>query len=223
MLKVCSMQYKAAIFDMDGLLIDSEPLWQEAGIETLAGFGISLTLEQYHTSTGLRTEEWVAHWFRQYKVSPVHAPEAVQVIIRKAIEKIAANGIALPGATEILAYFNSQTIKTGLATSSPMSLVEVVVDKLKIRNQFQVFTSAEHLPYGKPHPQVFLECAKALDVLPEECVVFEDSFNGMIAAKAAKMRCVVVPAPDQAGLAKWGAADLQLRSLTEFVRRQNQQ
>ena len=54
MMKVCRMQYKAAIFDMDGLLIDSEPLWQEAGIETLSGFGIRLTLEQYHTSTGLR-------------------------------------------------------------------------------------------------------------------------------------------------------------------------
>ena len=98
------MQYKAAIFDMDGLLIDSEPLWQEAGIETLSGFGISLTLEQYHTSTGLRTEEWVAHWFRQYQVSPAHAPEAVQVIIRKAIEKIAANGIALPGLRRFLTF-----------------------------------------------------------------------------------------------------------------------
>ncbi len=202
---------------MDGLLIDSEPLWQEAGIETLAGFGISLTLEQYHTSTGLRTEEWVAHWFRQYKVSPVHAPEAVQVIIRKAIEKIAANGLALPGATEILNYFKTHNIKTGLATSSPMSLVDVVVDKLNIRDQFQVFTSAEHLPNGKPHPQVFLECAKALDVLPEDCIVFEDSFNGMIAAKAARMKCVVVPAPEQADLPKWGAADMKLYSLKEFL------
>lgn len=216
-MKVCRMQYKAAIFDMDGLLIDSEPLWQEAGIETLSGFGISLTLEQYHTSTGLRTEEWVAHWFRQYQVSPAHAPEAVQVIIRKAIEKIAANGIALPGVTEILGFFNKQNIRTGLATSSPMSLVDVVVDKLHIRDQFQVFTSAEHLPYGKPHPMVFLECAKSLDVLPEDCIVFEDSFNGMIAAKAAKMKCVVVPAPEQADLPKWGAADMKLLSLNEFL------
>ena len=216
-MKVCRMQYKAAIFDMDGLLIDSEPLWQEAGIETLSGFGISLTLEQYHTSTGLRTEEWVAHWFRQYQVSPAHAPEAVQVIIRKAIEKIAANGIALPGVTEILGFFNKQNIRTGLATSSPMSLVDVVVDKLHIRDQFQVFTSAEYLPYGKPHPMVFLECAKALDVLPEDCIVFEDSFNGMIAAKAARMKCVVVPAPEQADLPKWGAADMKLLSLNEFL------
>jgi sugar-phosphatase len=210
------MQYKAAIFDMDGLLIDSEPLWQEAGIETLAGFGISLTLDQYHTSTGLRTEEWVAHWFRIYQVSPEYAPEAVQTIIRKAIDKISKDGVALPGAAEVLGFFSQQQFKTGLATSSPMSLVDVVVDKLQIRDRFQVFTSAEHLPYGKPHPQVFLECAAALNVLPEECIVFEDSFNGMIAAKAAKMKCVVIPAAELSMHAKWGAADLKLSNLLQF-------
>jgi sugar-phosphatase len=210
------MQYKAAIFDMDGLLIDSEPLWQEAGIETLSGFGIRLTLEQYHTSTGLRTAEWVAHWFRQYAVSQDHAPEAIDTIIRKAIEKIAADGLAMPGATDILEFFRKNNIIIGLATSSPMSLVDVVVDKLTIRHYFQVMSSAENLPYGKPHPQVFLDCAGALDVMPEECIVFEDSFNGMIAAKAAKMKCVVIPAAEQSGHPKWAAADVKLNSLTEF-------
>ena len=211
------MQYKAAIFDMDGLLIDSEPLWQEAGIETLSGFGISLTLEQYHTSTGLRTAEWVAHWFRQYAVSQDHAAEAIDTIIRKAIEKIAAEGLALPGSSEILEFFSNKNIKTGLATSSPISLVDVVVDKLHIRHYFKVMSSAEHLPYGKPHPQVFLDCASALGVLPEECIVFEDSFNGMIAAKAAKMKCVVVPARAQFSQPRWAAADLKLTTLEEFT------
>jgi mannitol-1-/sugar-/sorbitol-6-/2-deoxyglucose-6-phosphatase len=216
MMKVCRMQYKAAIFDMDGLLIDSEPLWQEAGIETLSGFGISLSLEQYHTSTGLRTAEWVAHWFRQYAVSQDHAGEAIDTIIRKAIEKIAAEGVALPGASAILEFFKTNHIKTGLATSSPMSLVDVVVDKLDIRHYFKVMSSAEHLPFGKPHPQVFLDCAAGLGVLPEECIVFEDSFNGMIAAKAAKMKCVVVPARDQFSQPRWSAADLKLTTLEEF-------
>jgi len=211
------MQYKAAIFDMDGLLIDSEPLWQEAGIETLSGFGISLTLEQYHTSTGLRTAEWVAHWFRQFAVSQDHAAEAIDTIIRKAIEKIAAEGVALPGSSEILEFFSNKNIKTGLATSSPMSLVDVVVDKLQIRHYFKVMSSAEHLPYGKPHPQVFLDCASALGVLPEACIVFEDSFNGMIAAKAAKMKCVIVPAREQFSQPRWAAADLKLTTLEEFT------
>lgn len=202
---------------MDGLLIDSEPLWQEAGIETLSGFGIRLTLEQYHTSTGLRTAEWVAHWFRQYAVSHDHAAEAIDTIIRKAIEKIAAEGVALPGALDILQFFKNNNILTGLATSSPMSLVDVVVDKLQIRHYFKVLSSAEHLSYGKPHPQVFLDCAGALNVRPEECIVFEDSFNGMIAAKAAKMKCVVVPAREQFSQPRWSAADLKLTTLEEFT------
>lgn len=97
-----------------------------------------------------------------------------------------------------------------------MSLVDVVVDKLDIRHYFKVMSSAEHLPFGKPHPQVFLDCAAGLDVLPEECIVFEDSFNGMIAAKAAKMKCVVVPARDQFSQPRWSAADLKLTTLEEF-------
>lgn len=210
------MQYKAAIFDMDGVLIDSEPLWQEAGIETLSRYGISLTREQYHTSTGLRTEEWVAHWFRQYNIASIHAPEAIETIIQKAIEKIDGYGKVMPGVYELLTYFRTNNIRTGLATSSPMALVEVVVDKLQIREYFAALTSAEKLPLGKPHPQVFLNCAAELGVQPEDCIVFEDSFNGMIAAKAAKMKCVVIPEAGQYSLSKWAAADFILPSLNAF-------
>lgn len=218
-LKVCNMQYKAVIFDMDGVLIDSEPLWQEAGIETLSRFGINLTLEQYHTSTGLRTEEWVAHWFRQYNIPGENAQDAIDTIIRKAISKIGAQGMAMPGAAELVRFFRQKQIRTGLATSSPMALVDVVVDKLQLRPFFDTLTSAEKLEFGKPHPQVFLNCAAELGVLPEDCIVFEDSFNGMIAAKAAKMKCVVVPAAGQYSLPKWAAADMKLTSLTAFIKK----
>ena len=84
------MKTKAVIFDMDGLLIDSEPLWQEAGSETLSEFGINLTAEQYHTSTGLRTEEWIQHWFHYFGSPTEHEPQAVETIIQKAISKIDA-------------------------------------------------------------------------------------------------------------------------------------
>jgi mannitol-1-/sugar-/sorbitol-6-/2-deoxyglucose-6-phosphatase len=210
------MQYKAVIFDMDGLLIDSEPLWQEAGKETLAQFGVVLTDEQYHSSTGLRTEEWVDHWFRHFGISSKEAPVAIEAILKKAIEKIDANGIALPGVDYILDFFTERHFRVGLATSSPMALVDVVADKLKIRNRFSSFSSAESLPYGKPHPLVFLNCAAALNCLPQESIVFEDSFNGMIAAKAARMKCVVVPAKEQYTQLRWSAADLVLPALPDF-------
>ncbi len=210
------MNYKAAIFDMDGLLIDSEPLWQEAGIETLRKFDIELTIEQYHTSTGLRTEEWIEHWFHIFGISMEHAPEATSTIIKKSIEKIDERGVIFPGVNYIFDFFRKQQFKIAIATSSPLALVDVVIKKLNTGFVFNAITSAEHLAYGKPHPMVFLNCVKDLQVRPMECIVFEDSFNGMIAAKAARMKCVVVPAVTEQTNPKWGAADIQLKELSEF-------
>ena len=91
-----------------------------------------------------------------------------------------------------------------------------MTDKLNIGHYLDATASAEHLPFGKPHPQVYMDCAAALGAHPLECLCFEDSFNGLIAAKAARMRCVVIPVADQYTLPKWGAADLKLHSLEEF-------
>jgi mannitol-1-/sugar-/sorbitol-6-/2-deoxyglucose-6-phosphatase len=210
------MKLKAVIFDMDGLLIDSEPLWQEAGSETLAEFGKELTPEQYHTSTGLRTEEWIQHWFHFFGISMEAAPVAIDSIVSKAIEKIDATGMVFPGVDSIMPFFKTRSFKIGLATSSPISLVNVVLRKLNLQNGFDAISSAEKLPFGKPHPEVYLNCAAQLGVAGMECIAFEDSFNGMIAAKAARMKCVIIPAAADYDHPKWNAADLKLSSLAEF-------
>lgn len=210
------MNLNAVIFDMDGLLIDSEPLWQEAGKATLNEFGKELTTQQYHSSTGLRTEEWIEHWFHHFNIDMAHAPAAVDTIIKKAIELIDAKGEAMPGVDYIIDFFQQRNYLLGLATSSPLSLVKVVLEKLKLQNKFDAITSAEHLPYGKPNPQVYINCAEALQISPVACVAFEDSFNGMIAAKAARMKCVVVPTPADYDHGKWSAADYKLKSLIEL-------
>ena len=106
--------------------------------------------------------------------------------------------------------------KIGLATSSPIELIDLVVERCGIQQYIQVKTSAEHLPFGKPHPQVYLNCAEALGSNVHECICFEDSFNGLIAAKSARMRCVVVPHHSQIKDERWGAADLKLSSLQNF-------
>ena len=97
-----------------------------------------------------------------------------------------------------------------------MRLINVVVDKLNIRSYLHAITSAESLAYGKPHPQVFINCAEELSLPPTQCIVFEDSFNGLIAAKAAKMKCVVVPHHSAYNNPRWNAADLIINSLTNF-------
>ncbi len=201
---------------MDGLLIDSEPFWQEAGIETLAQFGVKLTNAQYHSSTGLRTIEWIDHWFRFFGIDLIKAPGAIEQIEISATDKIRQSAQPMPGVEHIINFFLQKNYKIGLASSSPMQMIDVVVEKLAVRPYLHAICSAGELAYGKPHPQVFIDCAAVLETAAFHCVCFEDSFNGMIAAKAAKMKCVVVPAADQYTLPKWGSADLKLRSLVNF-------
>ncbi|MFW2475811.1 MAG: HAD-IA family hydrolase, partial [Sediminibacterium sp.] len=85
-----------------------------------------------------------------------------------------------------------------------------------IKKYLHATASAESLAYGKPHPQVYLNCAASLDSKPTSCICFEDSFNGMIAVKAARMKCVIVPHVSQLKDERWGAADLKLSSLQNF-------
>ena len=201
---------------MDGLLIDSEPFWQEAGKETLEAYNAVLSDEQYHSSTGLRTKEWVHWWFNHFGIDVEHAPDAETTIIAKALEKIGTNGRGMTGVEYLFDFFKKKGMLIGLASSSPVALIEVVAEKLNIRQHLQAVASAEDLTYGKPHPQVFLDCAEQLNVSPLECLVFEDSMNGIIAAKAARMKCVAVPDPAFRKDPRWVIADVVLNSLEEF-------
>lgn len=210
------MQLRAVIFDMDGLLIDSEPLWAEAADEVFKLYGVSLTHEQYVTTTGLRTKEFVQWWFRHFEIGDEELGRAEKNIITRVMDKVKYKSRVMPGVDHIFDFFYSKQFKIGLASSSPLELIELVVEMSGISKFLNATASAEALPYGKPHPQVYLNCAEALEVDPSECICFEDSFNGMIAAKAAKMKCVVVPHHAQLKDERWGAADLKLSSLQNF-------
>lgn len=210
------MVINAVIFDMDGLLIDSEPLWQEAALEVLQPFNVRLTIKEYETTTGLRTKEFIDHWFRHFNLPYYMQPEAVMDIIEKVQTKIMQRGMIMPGVPYIIDYFLKKDCKIGVATSSPKILADTVIEMLGIEKVVSAISSAEDLDFGKPHPQVYLNCAAELNIPPQECMAFEDSFNGMIAAKAAKMKCIVVPAVHQLNDQRWGAADLKISSLQNF-------
>lgn len=201
---------------MDGLLIDSEPSWEEAGKLALADYGIVLNHEEYASTVGLRTREWINWWFTRFGIEMKEAMQAEKSIISNAIRIIAEQAEPMPGVDHILDFFKERRFNIGLATSSPIALVEVVAEKLKITEHLQMISSAENLDHGKPHPEVYLDCAKGLNVSPLECICFEDSFNGMIAAKAARMKCVIIPAEHQSKDKRFGAADVQLGSLLQF-------
>lgn len=210
------MRLNTVIFDMDGLLIDSEPLWGEAADEIFREYGVRLSEEQYKTTTGLRTREFVHWWFTYFQIGDEELARAEKKIIDLVIDKVKVKGSVMPGVKYIFDFFKRKGMKIGLATSSPHELIEVVTIMCGIRNELQAISSAEDMEYGKPHPMVYLDCAQKLGTHPTQCVCFEDSFNGMIAAKAARMKCVVVPHISQLKEDRWAAADLKLSSLQNF-------
>ena len=201
---------------MDGLLIDSEPLWNEAAADIFFHYGIQLTPAQYAITTGLRTREFIQWWFGHFKV-PLNDIEKVEnESFEKVISLVIKKGKPMPGVNHIINFFIDRNFKIGLASSSPLKLIHVVVELLQLKNCLQTITSAAGLQYAKPHPQVYLNCAEELKAQPAECICFEDSFYGVIAAKAAQMKCVVVPDPHQSKNLKWHAADIKISSLQNF-------
>ena len=104
------MQLNTVIFDMDGVLIDSEPLWYQAANEVFKRFGVQLTPEQYAGSVGLRTKECITSWFQQFNISDEHAAATEKNIIAVVTEKISSRGMPLPGVAHIFNYFKYNII-----------------------------------------------------------------------------------------------------------------
>ncbi|MBM3441548.1 MAG: hexitol phosphatase HxpB [Bacteroidetes bacterium] len=211
------MIINTAIFDMDGLLIDSEPLWHEAALEVMRDLGVALDAAAYASTVGLRTKEFLEYWFQAYSIDMSLAARTEVEITRLVIEKLKLQEVMMPGAAEAVRLLRSAGLRIGLATSSPLALVDAFFEKCGMADCFDAVASAEHLAYGKPHPQVYIECLQSLGAQATAAVCFEDSFNGMLAAKAARTRCIVVPAPEAWQKGCWEAADLKLPSLKDFT------
>ncbi|ELY6344320.1 hexitol phosphatase HxpB [Cronobacter muytjensii] len=210
-------QILAAIFDMDGLLIDSEPLWDQAELEVMATLGVDTSRRHELPDTlGLRIDLVVELWFAQQPWNGSSVAEVTQRIITRAITLVEEKRPLLPGVADAIALCKAQGLKVGLASASPLHMLERVLTLFDLREQFDVLASAEHLPYSKPHPQVYLDAAAKLGVDPLCCVTLEDSVNGMIATKAARMRSIVVPAEENRADARWALANVRLNSLTEL-------
>ena len=212
----------AVIFDMDGVLVDSEPFWQIAELQTLNTFGLTLQLHDMEQTIGLRIDQVVDYWYQQFPWDNYDNTDTANHIVQGVVAQINLHGKPMVGVIEALEHCKKLGLKIGLATSSSTEIIKAVFTKLNIEHYFDFVASAELLAYGKPHPEVYLNCAKGLNTPPSQCVAIEDSFNGLIAARAATMQTIAIPAPEAAQQTKWVIAHQQLADATQLIQVLNQ-
>ena len=212
---------KAVIFDMDGVIIDSEPLWRRAMIQSFVEIGIPFTDEHCRLTTGLRFKEVAEFWFTKHQIKHISILEFDELVITRLCQLIIEEGKAMKGVNETLFFLKEKGYKIGIGTSSNTRLMNTVVDVLSIRHYFDTLSSAEFLEYGKPHPHVFLNCAQQMSISPNHCLVIEDSVNGIIAGKAAQMRVLAIPEEINKNNPKFAIADYIGESLFDLINQAN--
>jgi sugar-phosphatase len=184
---------KAVIFDMDGLLIDSEPFWHNAHKSVLRQFGHTVSERQLRDVAGKKTIDITRHWCALYGITEQTPEKMASQIFDMVILDVQREGTLLPGAEVLIKVLKNENVIMGIASSSPMEIIDAVVEKFKIAPYMDAIHSATDENRGKPFPDVFIAAARSLNVEPKECLVFEDSLNGVKAAKAAGMKCIAVP------------------------------
>jgi len=207
---------QACIFDMDGVLLDSEPFWRQAEIEVFASVGLDLTEQDCMETMGIRIDEVVAYRHAQ---KPWDSPSQHQVaerIVDRVIELVRQRARPLDGVAEALAWFRERRIPLALASSSSLRLIRASLEALGLAEAFPIQHSAEHEELGKPHPAVYLATARRLGLPPSACLAVEDSLNGVVSARAARMSVVAIPEPAVAGDPRFVLADERLASLHDL-------
>ena len=181
------------IFDMDGVIIDSEPFWRQAQIDILLKYNTTITeADCIKYTMGKRIDDIALTWCHLYSLK-VYPQILEQEIINAVAHLISKKGKAKTGLYKLLIFLKEHNYKIALATSSSPQIITNVFNRLSIAHYFDVVCSADNEVYGKPHPAVYLKVANKLGVLPTNCLVLEDSVTGLIAAKAASMKTIVIP------------------------------
>lgn len=210
---------QAIIFDMDGLLIDSEPIWQEAEKEVFLKVWVVLNDQQVTYTTGLRVDEVVEYWFVRFPWNEAQTLTKQQIVIDivDTVKKlIREKWEAKKWATKILEMLYNKWLPMSIASSSDYSIIDTVVEKLEIKKYFTLIYSAQEEKYWKPHPGVYLSACKKMNVTPENTITFEDSFNGVLSAKSAKIKCIAIPEDINRNNPKFVISDMILESLEDF-------
>ncbi|WP_328498025.1 HAD family phosphatase [Streptomyces sp. NBC_00414] len=202
----------SVIFDLDGTLVDSEPNYFEAGRQTLAGQGITdFTWADHERYVGISTQETIALWKERYGLD-ASADELLADKNRRYLELARASTRVYPQMRRFVELLAGAGVPMAVASGSSRSAIEAILAGTGLGERLRVVVSAEEVARGKPAPDVFLEAARRLGAAPGRCVVLEDAVPGVVAARAAGMRCIAVPyVLAQADDPAFAAAGLLLR------------
>jgi HAD superfamily hydrolase (TIGR01509 family) len=207
---------EAIVFDLDGVLIDSEPVWGQVREEVVVAHGGRWSPDAQPQMMGMSTAEWSAYMVEDLgvRLSPA---EVARVVIDAMARRYREHLPLLPGALDSVRLMGSRFV-LGLASSAPRSLISTVLDSSGLRSSFAAVRSTEEEAHGKPAPDVYVTVARLLSVPAVSCAAVEDSSNGLRSAAAAGCAVIAVPraeyppAPDALALAR-----LELPSLTELT------
>jgi HAD superfamily hydrolase (TIGR01509 family) len=184
------MTQKAVIFDMDGVIIDSEGLWKQAEKEVFSSLGVQLTEEHCAITQSMTTTEVTQFWFARYPWQNATPDTVEQMVISRVIELINNENCAIHGVKRFIEKLKAKNYKIGLATNSPNRVIPAVLQKSGTLHLFDTVSSAEFETNGKPDPAVYLTTAAKLNVAATDCIAIEDSHSGMLAANQAGMRVI---------------------------------
>ncbi len=212
------MRIDAAIFDMDGLLVDSEPIWHDVEIDVFGRHGVPLTVERCLETKGMFLGDAVEHWYARYPWRGASRHDVAAEIVDAMADRLEQAVDLKPGARHALDFCAAHGAVLALASSSPRRLIDAVVRRFALAGRFEVVHSAEDEAKGKPDPGIFLTTAGLLGVAPGGCVVFEDSAAGVLAAKGAGMACVAVPEADPTAASRLPGAGGAGQTLLEVLR-----
>ncbi|HDO1316713.1 hexitol phosphatase HxpB [Aeromonas veronii] len=204
------------IFDMDGVLVDSEPVWMAVEQDIyLKQYGVQLTSDDFIDSAGIRVDNLLATHHQRYSLPMEDVPQRAIDVVTEVGRRIQSSPIPMPGIFELLETIKQHGLPMVVASSSPQKQIARVLEALNITHYFSHQVSAEGLVNGKPHPAVFLLAAEKLGLPPEQCIVIEDAINGIVAAKAAEMKLIVMPDPEQRSDLRFALADAKVDSLNQ--------
>ena len=201
----------AVVFDLDGVLVDTEHVWDEVRRALVEERGRAYTTEAQAAMMGMSSTEWSAYLHDEVGLAEP-AEEINATVVSRMLTRYREDLPVVPGAVEAVRALAENGLPLAVASSSNRELIEAVLDLLGVADAFAVVVSSEEVGRGKPAPDVYLEAARRLGVEPAACVAVEDSSNGLRSAHAAGMRVLAVPNrtyPPEAGALALASAVLE--------------